>query len=112
MFQHLSEFRIGSMRRTHVQTNAGGKGQIQFLFSNFQIDQLMQKKVYFSLVVSKDKFEIFNISCSYLDIQQNWLHTSVNKQTKFWEHIVSKTDQEKTLYCNFWVSFFFFKQRY
>lgn len=47
MFQHLSEFRIGSMRRTHVQTNAGGKGQIQFLFSNFQIDQLMQKKVYF-----------------------------------------------------------------
>lgn len=47
MFQHLSEFRIGSMRRTHVQTNTGGKGQLQLLFSNFQIDQLMQKKVYF-----------------------------------------------------------------
>lgn len=47
MFQHLSEFRIGSMRRTHVQTNSGGTGEIKFSFLNFQIDQLKQKKVYF-----------------------------------------------------------------
>lgn len=39
MFQHLSEFRIGSMRITHAQTNSGGQGEIQFSCSNFRIDQ-------------------------------------------------------------------------
>lgn len=39
MFQHLSEFRIGSMRITHVQTNSGCTGEIQFSSSNFRIDQ-------------------------------------------------------------------------
>lgn len=49
MFQHLSEFRIGSMRRTHIQTNSVGKvvrtNKI-FVFK-FSIDQLKQKKCIF-----------------------------------------------------------------
>lgn len=44
MLQHVWEFGIGSIRRTHEQSNTCGIGQTSLLFTNFQIDQLKSDK--------------------------------------------------------------------